>query len=340
LPDPLTRAQANAVSLRRAKGIGIGAPRKAQVACPLAVSAGPSPAVICGIPPTPAPTFVAMPSVLNPNGVGLNSLPSGTRTTEDVDSSYDGHGAEGFSYVNGTSGNGDVWVAMDVITQQLNSPMASGDVNILFAPTMLGPNGNCLEASVVNANGNAGFATYGSTTMWFQIYDWCAPNGDPTNNGGFGVNAYHVLVDSAFMNNYVRVFTNGDGRPEIPVQLSQVVPSDQWQAMLYDSVSSKYYVVYQSTGTYSSHGVGWLMFEYYEEVGAPCSPIQTVGASGNRYTNDGTTWTLFDQTNATIMTAAQAGNLSCFLGDINEPAEPSYGFQGVPTDWGFYEFEE
>jgi hypothetical protein len=333
-PQPFAMTATNVKNLQKRRTV------RPSIVCPLTLTGcggggGPTPMPR----PTPTPIVRYPVPMLDPFRSGFTTgAPQGSRSVQSVSSDYGGHGVAGFAYQQGASGNGDVWVAMDVISQSLNSPFTSSDGNTVFAPTMKGPNGNCLEATIVNANGDiAPYGSAGSTTSWFQLYDWCAYNGDPSNNGGYGTVSYSTPINSDFNNNYVRVFTNGDGRPEVVVELAQDPISQAWEAMLYNEVTQQYDVVYRSSGTYSQAETrGWLMFEYYYEVGNTCSPIQPVGASGNRYTNDGSTWTKFDQSNATIIQMGSAGNVSCFLPDSSNPADPWYVFQGDPNDYGFY----
>jgi hypothetical protein len=174
--------------------------------------------------------------------------------------------------------------------------------------------------------------------MWFQVYDWCALNGDPNNEGGYGVVAYSSPIDQTFRNNYVRVFTNGDGRPELQVELAQSSVTGRWEALLYNELSQSYQNVYTSASTFATaHQNGWLMFEYYYEVGNTCSSVNVVGASGNRYYNG--TWNLFNQGNA-VLGLGYAGNTACFLPSTSDPSEPWYAFQGNPADYGFYVYQQ
>ena len=193
----------------------------------------------------------------------------------DTVSSQDSSGQGGYYIVHGSAaGDGDIWAAHDAISpsaaSNVNLPSPTGWGNYLYAPTTHGPNGNCLE-SVTDYFNNDGTGTY----YVFMIWNFCQ------SQNGYAQEV-QIPMDSNFFNNYVRTYSNGDGRPEYQEEVYRD-SNGTWHQLLYNNLLQRYDDVWQAPGTNTSNNQdGWSIFETHFGSGVTCPAIPTIGMSGLR----------------------------------------------------------
>ena len=216
-------------------------------------------------------------------------VPASMKRPNDVVSTSDQGGQAGVLVDPGSSdGSGAVYVAMTAYDNvELNYPPAgSTALDVLYAPTTHGPDGDCFELGADYWLGNSGFT---DTARFVRLFDFC-------DNGGAFESAYDRVIDSNFVSSYVRVFTNGNGYPEFTSE--QLRESDgNWHALIYNySTSAWEDWGYTDSGTNTYNGDwGWSIFETHYAAGQTCSGVPLMSTDGLRvYTASG--WTLVGST--------------------------------------------
>ncbi len=113
----------------------------------------------------------------------------------------------------------------------------------LYAPTMLAPDGACIEVVTAYSSGPA--------QVWF--WDWC--------NAMVNNPAVPLIVNAEFISQYVRDFGSGIG--EYTVQTTHLPGGNIWVAKLYNYQSGRWDEKYRSSGqTLTTMGnTGWDFFE-------------------------------------------------------------------------------
>jgi hypothetical protein len=126
----------------------------------------------------------------------------------------------------------------------------------LYAPTMLGPGADCIEAVTVVQNQ--------MPQVW--AWDWCSANPNP----------YAVInVTEKFAKNYIRKMP--DSLHEYSVETILASDGVTWDMALYNYTTKKWDIIYQTSGTRnSSYGLGqlgWNFFETYARVNNGISDV-------------------------------------------------------------------
>lgn len=226
----------------------------------------------------------------------LSHFSTSTRLSRSIVNSSDSGGQGGYYWLPSTSlGDGSVWVAQDAVPPVQNgnavflpapNPCNAGTScgNWLYAPTTHGSNGNCLEvSSAYNDNStNPGFTSY-----YLLLTDFCYQQD--------GHNEFvQIPMDSNFFDNYVRIYSNGDGRPEYCVELQK--DGATWRVLLYNNLLQQYDDVYDAVGLGTNNGQdGWSIYETHFNFNVqpgytmPCPSLPNIGASGVRI-NPGGIW--------------------------------------------------
>jgi hypothetical protein len=190
-----------------------------------------------------------------------------------------------------------------------------GPGTVLFAPTMHGPNGDCLEV---------GTWYFGSpVTAAFYVFDFCAAGG--------AAYVYSVPIDSVFESTYVATHNN------LPAYRTETIfRNNKWHALLYNVQTSKWERLYSEPASSAGPQNGWSIEEYYFAAGNCPIGLPPFMADRIKYHNSATgTWdvakngsvdglTLYEQPSAE--SEAVYGIPSCFV-------SPSSNSSGPPSDF-------
>lgn len=88
-----------------------------------------------------------------------------------------------------------------------------------------------------------------------------------------------------FQDKYVRVFANGNGRPEYIAELAEGTDT-RWHVYLYNNDNGYWDDIYQSARGETTNVLGqegWSIFEtHYESPGQTCSSLPVIAMSGLR----------------------------------------------------------
>ena len=90
-------------------------------------------------------------------------------------------------------------------------------------------------------------------------------------------------MDQSFFNDFVRVFSNGNGRPEYTPEV-ELGDDNAWHIILYNYTSKQWIDMFDSQPGQMSNidnGLGWSIFETHYTVG-PCSDVPSLSMSGLR----------------------------------------------------------
>ncbi len=227
------------------------------------------------------------------------------------------------------SNDGNVWVAQDAVPPDPNgnairlpSPVNCNDAsdiycgNYLYAPTIHGSNGNCLEvmSDYQNTQNSLGYTNY-----YLMIQDWCYQSHPGT------AFAHTIPLDSNFFDNYVRVYSNADGRPQYIAEVAKD-SANVWHFYLYNNLLQRYDDIYQSSGVSAeSSGNGWSIIELRFGNDAsfvqnlPCPSLPNVGASGVRL-HSSSGWQLIN--GGSLQPVLGSGTNDCF--GFNSTNPPDY----------------
>lgn len=229
------------------------------------------------------------------------------------------------------NGNGSVWNAHSYnFEDDIYIPPPSDSYgNYLYAPTTHGPNGNCLESITEYVNNGQQAGTY------FEIADWCRNPGQITY--------YQIPIDDNFIQNYVEVYTNGDGDPEYQEEVLRD-SNNVWHQLLFNNLSQVYQDIYDSVPGINYIGggpgySGWTLFETHFSAGTNCPTFSRISASGLRVEiapgsnngNGGSGWAYVPSYNWQ-QPFASTGSPDCF----NAATPPYYSFLENAGDLGWY----
>lgn len=176
--------------------------------------------------------------------------------------------------------------------------------HLLYAPTTLPPNNGCIEFGIQYDNVGT------LQQAFFYAADWCNGAVPYTNSKGQQVykpTMYRTPITDQFYQTYVRVFSNGDGDPEMQVEekleldgnwhllafdedppctsAQCVDPHGQQYVQLYQTPNSTNYAPpYVPSEGYPA-GEGWNIFETHYNLdgnGSDCPSLPRISASGLR----------------------------------------------------------
>jgi hypothetical protein len=191
----------------------------------------------------------------------LARSPLATTTT------YDNGGQTGIEIGGGNNyigiyANNTAYQPAQVNLQSGNDPV--NPFNTLYAPTMKGSDGSCLE----NGTDYWRYMTDGVAST-FRIYDFC------TTGAGFVLSKD---INATFVAAYLRYFP-GANVPQYTTEI-KLMPDGKWHSLLYNYTLGAYEDLYSvAGGNYYNGGMGWSIFETHYAVG-PCStPPLSVSSS-------------------------------------------------------------
>lgn len=180
------------------------------------------------------------------------------RSTLAIVPSYDSGGQTGIEIAGGNKytgiyANNTAYQPAQLALQPASDP--NNPFNVLYAPTMKGSDGSCLE------NGTDYWRYLGDgVTATFRIYDFC------TGGGEFVLSKN---IDAAFSAAYLRYFP-GAATPQYTTEI-KLLPDGKWHSLIYNYTLNAYEDLYSVAGSNNYNGgMGWSIFETHYAAG-PCS---------------------------------------------------------------------
>ena len=210
---------------------------------------------------------------------GVTSL----RRTQNT-SGYDNGGQSGFYWA--SDGDGNLYVAQSAMLSsyfggsfQLETPPSGVSYTDLFAPTTHAGASDCIEGVTSYSNG---YGWVGYTRGQFQVYDFCL--------GGYEAS---YDMDSTFMDNYVRVWSNsGNEIPKYIMEETTLKSGDGYfHALIYNANTGNWDDFYDAnSGLSNSRTDGWSIFETHygassDTASEACSNATTLSETGLRLHN-------------------------------------------------------
>ena len=166
----------------------------------------------------------------------------------------------------------------------------------------------------------------GSTNYSLMITNFCYALNDANE-----FIQYPMTTD--FFDDYVRVYSNGDGRAQYCIEVVQ--ESDgAWHVLIYNNLLQKYDDLIDFTGsTQINDGAGWTMFEThfaYNEVSPSvgCPPIPNIGSSGVRVRVQG----LWEELGGGAQFQTRGNPAQCFSDDLTTPDYYAGRYPAVEPD--------